>query len=68
MRDEALIEALLTEVSDSTREIHRVQKVLRSQAESRKAAVGRLREAGLSYGELARRLGITRSAVQSILR
>lgn len=61
------VEALFEEAIASGNAAAAAQAELTRQAARRREVVARLREEGISYGQIANRLGITRSGVQSIL-
>lgn len=62
------VDALVRAALDYGDAVAATQRDLERLAGQRREAVLRLREAGLSFGQIADRLDITRSGVQSILR
>lgn len=61
-------DALLDVARRETELLTQARSAVVEHAEKRREAVRGLRELGMSYGEIARHLDCTRSAVQSILR
>lgn len=73
MREQAALEdaetrRLLEQARDAAHHIEEARTQMARAATQRRDAVSALRSRGLSYGEIARALGCSRSAIQSILR
>ncbi len=72
MRQEAAltddIGLLFERAEQSARGVEQARDLMSHYAQQRRRAVVALRMRGLSYGEIARRLGCSRSAIQSIVR
>lgn len=73
VREESALEApetrrLLTQARDAAHRIEEARTQMARAATQRRDAVSALRDRGLSYGEIARALGCSRSAIQSLLR
>lgn len=73
MREETELEApearrLLAQARDAAQRIEEARTQMARAAAQRRDAVSALRDRGLTYGEIARALGCSRSAIQSILR
>jgi DNA-directed RNA polymerase specialized sigma24 family protein len=64
----ASIEALFDKITETEAKTAAIQDQLSAAMAERREIVMSLREAGVSYGAIAKRLGLTRSGVQSILR
>jgi len=62
------VERGLSEIADLTHRLHESKETSKRLSHRRSEAVRSLREAGVSHGAIARHLGVTRSAVQQMLR
>lgn len=61
-------EDLITEALSAGQAVQEAQRELERRAAHRREVVLRMREVGMSFGQIAAHLGVTRSGVQSILR
>ena len=66
--DRGTIDALFEDLDIAQHDYQNAWAAARQHSKQRQQIVVRLRDIGVSYGEIARRLGITRAGVQSLLR
>lgn len=62
------ISRLIRQAEQAAREVEHARQLMALHAQDRREAVISLRRVGLSYGDIARRLGCSRSAIQAIVR
>jgi len=62
------VSSLVRQAEQAAREVEQARQLMALHAQDRREAVISLRRLGLSYGDIARRLGCSRSAIQAIVR